>query len=56
VTPIGRKPPRRIKSDEAKLIGKLGGVARAQALTKDQRQQIARKASLTRWGTLWRLD
>ncbi|MFN7998328.1 MAG: hypothetical protein U0Q18_32200 [Bryobacteraceae bacterium] len=29
--------------------GRLGGKARAQALTKEQRQEIARKAAAARW-------
>jgi hypothetical protein len=33
----------------AQQLGKLGGAARARKLTKEQREQIARKAAATRW-------
>jgi hypothetical protein len=33
----------------AAQLGKLGGAARAKALTKEQRQEIARKAAAKRW-------
>jgi hypothetical protein len=45
----------KLMPDRARIIGKLGGVARAKALTKEQRQEIAKKATLTRWKTLWRM-
>ena len=35
-----------------RLGGKKGGTARAQALTSQQRADIARKAALTRWSKL----
>jgi len=31
-------------------MGRKGGPARAKALTKEQRQEIARKAAAVRWG------
>lgn len=34
----------------ASLMGKKGGPARAEALTKKERQEIARKAAAARWG------
>jgi hypothetical protein len=34
----------------AAQLGKLGGAARAKALTKEQRTEIARKAAKKRWG------
>lgn len=34
----------------AKALGKLGGRARAKALTKQQRSASARKAARARWG------
>lgn len=33
----------------AAQLGKLGGAARAKKLTKEQRQEIARKAAAKRW-------
>jgi hypothetical protein len=33
----------------AAQLGKLGGAARAKALTKEQRQEIARKGAAMRW-------
>jgi hypothetical protein len=33
----------------AQQLGKLGGAARARALTREQRQEIARKAAAKRW-------
>lgn len=46
------KPP---KSAEAAALGRTGGLkggaARAKALTKAERSEIARKAALARWGT-----
>jgi hypothetical protein len=45
----------KLTPERAREVGKLGGVARAKVLSKQQRQEIAKKASLTRWGTLWRL-
>ena len=34
----------------AQALGRLGGAARAKALTKEQRSEIARKAAAKRWG------
>jgi hypothetical protein len=34
----------------AAQLGKLGGAARAKALTAEQRQKIARKGAAKRWG------
>lgn len=34
----------------AQQLGKLGGAARAKKLTKEQRQEIARKGAAKRWG------
>ncbi len=38
------------KEEFARMGGQVGGKRRAQALTKEQRQQIARKAADARWG------
>lgn len=38
------------KNKAAKELGKLGGQARAKALTKEQRSEIAKKAAAKRWG------
>ena len=32
-------------------LGKLGGAARAKAMTSDRRAEIPKKAAATRWGT-----
>jgi hypothetical protein len=54
--PMSTRLPRyKLTSARAKVVGRLGGIARAKALSKHQRQAIARKASLARWGTLYRL-
>jgi hypothetical protein len=37
-------------SDIGRKAGLVGGKARARALTKEQRQAIARKAAAARWG------
>lgn len=34
----------------AAQLGKLGGAARAKALTAEQRKEIARKGAAKRWG------
>jgi hypothetical protein len=34
----------------AAQLGKLGGAARAKALTPEKRAEIAKKAAATRWG------
>lgn len=52
---MARRPRYKLTSDRARQIGKLGGIARAKALSKEQRREVARKASLTRWGTPYRL-
>lgn len=40
-------------SAEAKKIGKLGGAARAEALTPRRRKLIARKAAKQRWAAFY---
>jgi hypothetical protein len=35
----------------AQQLGKLGGAARAKALTPEKRAEIARKAAAKRWGS-----
>jgi general stress protein YciG len=35
----------------AAQLGKLGGAARAKALTKERRAEIARKGAAKRWGS-----
>jgi len=42
-------PESRIKFAAARM-GRKGGPARAKALTKEQRQAIARQAAAARWG------
>lgn len=41
---------RRVMSALGKIGGPRGGAARAKSLTKQKRQQIARKAAKARWG------
>jgi hypothetical protein len=38
------------KDPHAVHLGRLGGKARKQALTAEQRREIARKAAQVRWG------
>jgi len=38
------------RQESARAAGLVGGKARARALTKEQRQEIARKAAAARWG------
>lgn len=38
------------KNPTASDMGKVGGPARAKALTPERRQEIARKAATARWG------
>ena len=38
------------KSEAAQSLGAKGGVARAKALTAEQRSAIAKKAAAKRWG------
>lgn len=38
------------KDKAAQAMGRKGGTARAQKLTKEQRAEIARKAAAKRWG------
>ncbi len=38
------------KNPTASDMGKVGGPARAKALTAERRQEIARKAAKARWG------
>jgi hypothetical protein len=52
---VAKRPRYKLTPERARQVGKLGGIARAKALSKHQRQEIAKKASLTRWGTLWQL-
>lgn len=52
---IGRIATGEIEDDRpvasaAAQLGKLGGKARAAAMTPERRTEIARKASKTRWG------
>ncbi|MEZ5490906.1 MAG: RNA-binding protein [Gammaproteobacteria bacterium] len=37
------------KNKAAQALGRKGGAARAKTLTKEQREEIARKAAQTRW-------
>ena len=37
------------KNKAAQALGRLGGRARAEKLTKEQRSEIARKAAVKRW-------
>lgn len=37
------------KDPNAKALGRKGGIARAEAMTPEQRSQIARKAAAKRW-------
>ena len=53
----GEAPPTELKPEKNKaaqemgrLGGLKGGVARAKKLTAEERSEIARKASVTRWG------
>ena len=45
-------PPEKNKAAQelGRLGGKKGGKARAEALTHEQRSEIAKKAAKTRWG------
>jgi hypothetical protein len=49
----GEKPPKKNPAAVAlgRLGGKVGGNARAQALSPEKRTEIARKAAAKRWGT-----
>jgi len=38
------------RKQSARKAGLVGGKARARVLTKEQRQEIARKAAAARWG------
>jgi hypothetical protein len=42
-----KQPPK--KDQAAAALGKLGGKARAAAMTKERRAEIARKAAAERW-------
>jgi hypothetical protein len=44
------KPPEDGKNANAANLGRLGGAARARALTPEKRAQIAKKAAAKRWG------
>jgi hypothetical protein len=39
------------KNKAAQALGKLGGAARAKAITPKRRAEIAKKAAKTRWNT-----
>ncbi len=43
-------PPDDGKNKAAQELGRLGGKARADSLTKERRAEIARKAAKKRWG------
>jgi general stress protein YciG len=45
----------KLTPEKAREVGRLGGIARAKALSKEQRQEIAKKATHARWKTLWRM-
>lgn len=47
----GEEPDGREDASPAAQLGKLGGEAPAKALTKEQRQEIARKEATKRWLT-----
>jgi len=50
---VGEEPDDREEApalSPAQQLGKLGGAARARNLTKEQRQEIARKGAAKRWG------
>jgi general stress protein YciG len=47
-----RKPRYRLTPERAREIGKLGGVARAKALSREQRSEIGCKAATGRWGAI----
>jgi general stress protein YciG len=38
------------RKEFARMGGQIGGKRRARALTKERRQEIARKAAAARWG------
>jgi len=38
------------KSEAAAMLGRLGGKARAESLSKKKRKEIAQKAAKARWG------
>jgi hypothetical protein len=38
------------KNKAAQVLGRMGGKARAEKLTKAQRSQIAKKGAASRWG------
>jgi len=46
MAPTKKKKP---KNEAAVALGRLGGPARAKALTKAQRKKIAQKAAAARW-------
>jgi hypothetical protein len=37
------------KNEAAAALGKLGGIARAKTLSKEQRSSVAKKAAQARW-------
>jgi hypothetical protein len=50
------KKSRKPKNPHAVGLGKLGGAARTQKLTPEQRREIARKAANARWARIHRAD
>ena len=42
-------PPDDGKNKAAQELGKLGGAARAKAMTAEQRKEVAKKAAASRW-------
>jgi hypothetical protein len=47
--PIGAEPHNEAALSPAQQLGSLGGTARAQSLTAEQRTEIAKKAAAKRW-------
>jgi len=48
-TPTGAEPHTEAALSPAQQLGSLGGTARAQSLTAEQRSEIAKKAAAKRW-------
>ncbi len=44
------KPPEDGKNANAANLGRLGGAARARALSPEKRKELAQKAAAKRWG------
>ena len=47
---IEDKPPEDGKNANAANLGRLGGAARARALTPEKRSELAKKVAAKRWG------